>query len=171
MGKLDKDNKADPDVLRAADIMPPFDRPIMSQQSAQLVNTAGQRRLSMTRTGGSMPDVNQESVRSPAAGENNPTNAVRVGHTQADIPKFDLAEGLLADRRMISAAKRKSPSHKVVEVDKSSRVGQAKDASRWLVVESSEQRLLIAEIVSRDIARLCRGDVRSVFGQDFRAGQ
>jgi hypothetical protein len=90
---------------------------------------------------------------------------------KADIPKFDLAAGLLAGRRVVSAAKRKSPVRKAEDAHRGSSAEFGKgEYYRLSALGSPQQRLIIADIVAGDIERLCRGDAQGVLGQDFRAG-
>jgi hypothetical protein len=70
------------------------------------------------------------------------------------IPKFDLAEQIMAEQRKIAATRRKGPGKKV-DVAK-----QERDGPITLAVEpfstSSEELKIIAEIVARDIQQLCK---------------
>lgn len=72
------------------------------------------------------------------------------------IPKFDLAEEILAEQRKISAVKRKSPSRKFEEDS------CQQDAESLLEQPTqilSEQEQIIADIVARDIQQFCRCDM------------
>lgn len=65
---------------------------------------------------------------------------------KSEIPSFDLAEEIMAEQRKITAIRRKAPGKKTE--------AQPVDIEQPL----SEQEKIIAEIVARDIERLCRGD-------------
>lgn len=70
----------------------------------------------------------------------------------ADIPKFDLAEKILAEQRKITAIRRKAPSqqHEVESTDY---------ATKWSKPVLYEQEQIISEIVARDIKTLRYGDI------------
>ncbi len=69
-----------------------------------------------------------------------------------DIPKFDLAEKILAEQRKITAIRRKAPGrqHEVESTDY---------AAEWSRPVLPEQEQIIAEIVARDIKTLHDGDI------------
>ena len=73
-----------------------------------------------------------------------------------EIPKFDLAEQILAEQRKTTAIRRKAPGGKsAVQAAES----QNKTTSRTGEMQTpplSEQQQIIAEIVEKDIERLCR---------------
>jgi hypothetical protein len=77
------------------------------------------------------------------------------------IPSFDLAEEIMAEQRKITAIRRKAPGQKT-EAQRLKPETQIVDH----IIEQpkpllSEQEKIIAEIVARDIERLCRGDYSS----------
>jgi hypothetical protein len=72
------------------------------------------------------------------------------------IPKFDLAEEILAEQRKISGVKRKAPGKKA-----ESPAGRKEAESNGFSIRQSphilsEEEQIIAEIVARDIQSLCR---------------
>lgn len=73
------------------------------------------------------------------------------------IPKFDLAEQIMAEQRRISATKRKGPGRKV---NTQPQIRKAEPTTSFSVSSPilSEQQLIIAEIVSRDIKKLFAGE-------------
>ena len=74
-----------------------------------------------------------------------------------DIPKFDLAEQIMAEHRKITAVRRKGPAKKANPPKK---LHPAEFINRSvkprLIV--SEPGQIIAEIVARDIEKLCMGN-------------
>lgn len=74
-----------------------------------------------------------------------------------EIPKFDLAEQILAEQRKLSAVRRKGPGKRA----KTQIPQTIKPATH--PIESpripSEQEQIIAEIVARDIENLLKGPV------------
>ena len=70
------------------------------------------------------------------------------------IPKFDLAEQIMAAQRKNAATRRKGPA-KRVDAPKQERFGPIAPAVEPFPVSSEEEKV-IAEIVARDIQQLCR---------------
>ncbi len=70
----------------------------------------------------------------------------------SDIPKFDLAEEILAEQRKITAIRRKAPGRQR-ELES---IGYAAER---LKPATFEQEQIITEIVARDIEKLCSGDI------------
>ncbi|MBA7482245.1 hypothetical protein ES707_17729 [subsurface metagenome] len=88
-----------------------------------------------------------------------------------EIPKFDLAEQIMAEQRKITAIKRKAPGKPQRLPSQDGAAGKkAKAPAQQPQAQSigysikqpllalSEQKQIIAEIVARDIEKLCRGD-------------
>ena len=83
-----------------------------------------------------------------------PYNNEEIEVVATEIPRFDLAEEIMAEQRKITAIKRKSPEKKMG--------AEARPAVRPFRYALEPQRLtasgqedIIAEIVARDIKRLC----------------
>jgi hypothetical protein len=82
----------------------------------------------------------------------------RCDGVAAGIPSFDLAEEIMAEQRKITAIRRKAPGQKT-EAQRSEPQAQPADYTIEQPTPAlSEQEKIIAEIVARDIERLCRGD-------------
>lgn len=78
-----------------------------------------------------------------------------------EIPRFDLAEEIMAEQRRITAIRRKAPGQKT-EAQRSELQAQPIDyATERPTPALSEQEKIITEIVARDIERLCRRDYSS----------
>jgi hypothetical protein len=74
------------------------------------------------------------------------------------IPRFDLAEEIMAEHRKIASIKRKSPEQKVEPlrpIDKSKGHTEALNSP---ISETIEEKQAIRDIVARDIEKLCRGE-------------
>jgi len=71
------------------------------------------------------------------------------------IPKFDLAEQILAEQRKNSSVKRKAPTNKVKPEQRRPKLHPAGHAMQSHI-EALGQEQVIADIVARDIERLCR---------------
>lgn len=191
MGKADSDKQDDADVLRARDMVPPYNKNIRQERDLQKTETD-------KREGTSSRDQRKqtsEDMTSPPAEKKAErlddllTEAADGEQRKRKIPKFDLAEQILAEQRKIAATRRKAPpkvgpvrdSKDLGPRDKSSdgagmlKAGaagpgrKAEAPGRESRVQSvmytvqppprvSEQEQIIAEIVARDIEKLCRGD-------------
>jgi len=142
MSKANSSKQNDDDVLRASDIIPPYKvRPAQSTSGGSAEHTDSKQPAVLgTPSGGRLP-------------------------AQRKIPRFNLAEQIMAEQRKITAAKRKSPGKVGLTILRKSR-----DSSRLEQVESishaimqptlplSNQQQIIVEIVAKDITKL-RGDV------------
>ena len=92
--------------------------------------------------------------------------------TQVDIPQFSLADDIMAHQRRLSALRRKGPSTEDGEQRTEDRARKTEDKWPSSVIRSPSSDFsplsfaqsytslwdpLIADIVARDIERLCRG--------------
>ena len=76
---------------------------------------------------------------------------------KAEIPRFDLAEKIMAEQRKIIAIRRKAPGKKTEAEKLEPQAEPVGYPIEQPMPEQSEQNQIIAEIVARDIERLCRG--------------
>ena len=72
-----------------------------------------------------------------------------------EIPKFDLAEQILAEQRKLSTVRRRGPG-KRVKVPASKKVELSIRPIEQSLIDS-EQEKIIAEIVAKDIENLLKG--------------
>jgi len=106
----------------------------------------------------------------------------RPSDGRGEIPKFDLAEQIMAEQRKITAIRRKAPgkpqrlpSQDGAAGKKNGPPAQEREAeSIGYTIQQppltlSEQGQIIAEIVARDIEKLRRGDTSSLRRQDFHS--
>jgi hypothetical protein len=84
-------------------------------------------------------------------GESTPTSSKSAGNERA-VPAFDLAEEIMAQQRKITAIKRKSPAAKTNGYTHSRHI---EPLHHSVTRDFSRENHLIAEIVARDIKRLC----------------
>lgn len=172
MGKADSDKQDDADVLRARDIVPPYNKKIHQEQDFQKTET-DKRESPSSQNRRKQPS---EDITSPPAEkkaerpDDVPTEAADVEQRKRKIPRFDLAEQILAEQRKIAAMRRKAPPKAGMNSVGVGRPGRKAEApSRESAVQSvrytiqpppmvSEQEQIIAEIVARDIEKLCRGN-------------
>lgn len=97
------------------------------------------------------------------ANSNKQSNA---DNKSSEIPKFDLAEQIMAEQRKIAAIRRKGPGKKT-EAPKQQKVESIAHTLKPPPM-LSEQEQIIAEIVARDIEKMCRIDAAGVQAQDLR---
>lgn len=176
------------DILRAHDIMPPYDKKDRESPRSQHTDKDTNHSAAIAETlTANPPKVREDTTpilieaaehkaaEPPTVTMVNHKPAVTRGelveptnqHTKHEIPKFDLAEEIMAEQRRITAVKRKAPAKKIEAVSPPSTIGSAGSTglSQWPKPLAQEQ--IIAEIVARDIEKLCRGDMRDVRRQNF----
>ncbi len=174
------------DILRAGDIMPPYDKKTelsenkAGQSSQKTTKKEAEEKASLaeeelilleeeTEEETSFEDTSVIPIKTidskPPAPE--PVSAEKIDETetttrpqeQSGIPKLDLAEQILAKQRKISSVRRKSPDQK----GKVAKPG-AKAVGYMIEQPTSamlEQDQIIVDIVARDIERLCYGKLLS----------
>ena len=71
------------------------------------------------------------------------------------IPKFDLAEQIMAEQRKNASVKRKGPAKKANSEQPQLKFHPADRAVQSQIVSLAQEQV-IADIVARDIERLCR---------------
>ena len=79
---------------------------------------------------------------------------------QIEVPRFNLAEEIMAEQRKITAVKRQAPGKKAEAGRVESRGESFVHTIEPPTPASTEQDRIISEIVARDIERLCRGGTR-----------
>jgi hypothetical protein len=141
VSKTNSDKQDDAEVLRAQDIVPLYNKKINQKRDFQKMET---------------DDVSAEGA--------------DVEQKKGKIPKFDLAKEIMAEQRKITAIRRKAPAKAGMNrADVACPDRKAQAPSRESGVQSvrytiqppptvSEQEQIIAEIVARDIEKLCRGN-------------
>jgi len=176
----------DTDVFRAEDIIPPYHKEIHQEQDLQ--ETEANKRKGMS----SQNELKQslKDITSPLTEEKSkyandfpgePAGAVpeasepRPSDGRGEIPKFDLAEQIMAEQRKITAIRRKAPckpqrlpSQDGAAGKKTEPPAQGREAeSIGYTIQQPpltlpEQGRIIAEIVARDIKKLRRGDTSNL---------
>ena len=126
MSDTDNNKKDDTDVIRAQDIVPPYNEEKYIEQSLK----------------------EAPPLLSASCPQHAETGA-------SEIPKFDLAEQIMAEQRKITAIKRKAPSKKTKAPVRPPRI-QSTGCAVKPPPTLSEKGLIIAEIVARDIEKLYR---------------
>jgi len=140
MSKAGRKKKTDSDVLRASDIMPPYE----SDAGAAGKNTSRKKASAPPKTG-------------LAKGEHPASKSAAGEQRGGDIPQLDLDRQILAKQRKVTSVRRKGPGVKAKAPIKAAEIASGEIAGVRAVPELAEQDQVIAEIVARDIRRLCEG--------------
>ena len=137
-------------VLRAMDVMPPFDKSTPSSDPG--ATDVPRPPVPSSRVGG-----NEEGLgESVSPGVIGPT-ARPLSRDGAGIPIYDLAENILAEQRRAAGRRRRGPGRAEEEpVAVSGDASVSVSAPDWAPGDLPELQRLVAEIVARDIERLCR---------------
>lgn len=167
MSKTDSNEQIDADILqckadilRAHDITPPSKKKPRQNPKVQKAgektpgpaNTAEISAEKKKRPRKNTTPIPIETIPPPKEPVGLPTEKTRQEKTE--IPRFDLAEEIMAGQRKMTAMRRKAPDKKIgPEEPQAESTGYI---SEQPIPEPSEQQI-IAEIVARDIERLCRG--------------
>lgn len=149
-------------VLRAADVIPPFDKG--SPQGNEPDVASEEPTLAQARNGQPKREreIRRERETEPDDGNKRP---VEPPPTAPEIPAFDLAENILAEHRRTAARRRKAPGQAQGEPE----LRSERPVAKTPVIEPPSQdqpelRRVVAEIVARDIERLCRQPSRPPHG-------
>jgi hypothetical protein len=151
------------DILRAKDIIPPLKAPAGPTPASQKPAEEGPTPPAVPASS-SEPRTAPTSVNLPQPEPKPAATTPAVSPTQeqakSDIPRFDLAEKIMAEQRRITAVRRKGPGQEETqEQEKTEPVGGIK---KQVPPALSEEEQIIADIVARDIERLCKGHISSV---------
>jgi len=141
VGKADSNKQRNADVLRAKDIIPPYNKNIR-QELKQSVKEETSKSI------GDKAKHTETLSREPEG----------VEQQQIGIPKFDLANQIMSEQRKTATIKRKGPG----KINKATN-HRHKVRSTGYSIEPppklSQQKQIIAEIVARDIQTLLRGNI------------
>ena len=142
-------------VLRAADVIPPFDK-IPDGTGAKPVDNGQSERATPASKG---DDGRTENDIAPGIGGEGQA-AREAGPSLAageEVPKYDLAENILAEQRRVAAKRRRSPGRVQDEPLASVESGGVRPAVTELLSDDlPELHRIVAEIVAKDIDRLCK---------------
>jgi hypothetical protein len=147
------------DILRSRNIMPPHDNAAAKNPESQSNPDAPE--ISAQNNDNPVPIPIEEIPAEDAAPLPGPADSDNKKEEPAEttaIPSFDLAEQIMAEQRRITAIKRKAPGGKPEVQRLKPEVQPVEHIIKEPKPALSEQDKVIAEIVARDIERLCRGD-------------
>jgi hypothetical protein len=144
VSNIENKKQDDTDVIRAQDIVPPY-------------NNEKHREQDLKETTPSLSANCSQRIDRAAA---EPADIVQEA---SEIPKFDLAEQIMAEQRKVTAIRRKAPGKKTKTPDRRPRIQSTGCAIKQPPPTSLEKGIIIAEIVARDIEKLYRGDSSSLW--------
>jgi len=140
------------DILRARDIVTPYKKETRQEPKSQKIGE----------------NTTQAQAEQIKTAKDTSVGPEETEQKKTEIPRFDLAEKIMAEQRRITAVRRKAPGKKTAAHP--AHRGWAGAQGQEPEVESigytigrptpalSEQERIITEIVARDIERLCRRD-------------
>ena len=135
----DDNKRDDSNVLRAEDIVPPYNIQKHREQPLKDTNLS----------------FNENQERQVKAGTTESSDSVQKVN---EIPKFDLAEQIMAEQRKITAIRRKAPGRKPKILEERTQRQSTGHTAEQLVRVVPEKDSIIAGIVARDIEKLYQGD-------------
>jgi len=137
-------------VLRAADVLPPFDEEVPPG------NNSDPKASAPARPRGKTDKSKRKNRRAGAADSGGQRNAVeRNMPGDSEIPTFDLAESILARQRRVTAGRRKKRSQAASKTDSRQNAVRLTYIDELSAQEQAELQQVVAKIVARDIERLC----------------
>jgi hypothetical protein len=149
-------------VLRAADVIPPFDKDVSPVKEPG----NGDKESTPSEASGQQPQREPKVRRTRETGSGGGDRSLAEQPAVVpEIPTYDLGENVLAEHRQAASRRRKAPGQ--AEMEPQARSEHA--AAIAHVVEPPSQDLaelqrIVAEIVARDIERLCRQPSRPPHG-------
>ena len=142
-------------ALRATDIMPPFDKiPAAADAGGSELEPPSPAALEPVHT-----ESRTDSDLDADFGETSPAwqDAEPSSADGGVIPRYDLAENILAEQRRVAAKRRRAPSQSGDAPLDPPKPSDLKPSEPELPSEDlPELQRIVAEIVAKDIERLCR---------------
>ena len=150
VSEAENNKQIDADILRARDIIPASPPPHKKETD---------QKPESQKT-----DENTAPLPKPVVSINKKEESETL-QEKTEIPRFNLAEEIMAEQRKIAATKRKAPCKKT----EAERLEPQAEPVGYTTIEPSaptlpEQDRIIAEIVARDIERLRRGNTSDARG-------
>ena len=162
MNKAEKNKQLDNDILQCrADIsrvrnkVPPHDS--RTPKNSETQDNSNVVETSTNKNTGPIP-IEEMPVKDtpPLPEQAGSVNKIKPEKT-LEIPSFDLAEEIMAEQRKITAIRRKAPGKKTETERLKPKVRPVDHITEQLTSSLSKQDKIIADIVARDIERLCQG--------------
>jgi hypothetical protein len=156
LSKAERDEQIDADilqckadVLRARNITPPSKKETKPEPKTQETSESA-------TAAADKPSEKEETAHKDTPATQ--PEAVAAQQAKSEIPRFDLAEEIMAEQRKISAIRRKAPGKKMEAESRELKAEPADGTVEQPTPVQSYEQQIIAEIVSRDIERFYGGD-------------
>jgi len=142
-------------VLRATDVIPPFDKDIPPVDGGEVdAEQPGSVPAELTEAGNSAGNDDAGGVRLT---DDVVSKAGQLLADPVEIPTYDLAENILAEQRRVASRRRRAPGRAQAGPVAPSEPARLKvSTAEPLPQDLPELQRIVAEIVARDIERLCR---------------
>ena len=140
MSKADANKQKKDEVLRAKDIVPPYNRKIRQQQKQSTQKPT--------------PQLTGDKINHIQTPSSEPEDTAQK---EAGIPRFNLVDQIMSEQRKVASIKRKGPG-KNKEANHTSKA-RLMDSIMKPPLILLQQEKIIAEIVARDIQKLHRGNI------------
>jgi len=140
MSKDQADKKKNEEVLRAKDIIPPYNK-ISREQTYSLKDVISQQSGNKAKLPEILPPADEDT-----------------GRQKTEIPQFDLANQILSEQRKVAAIKRQRPGIKNEAASQKPKVSPATYTIQPPPVLSLQEKI-IADIVARDIRELRKSNI------------
>jgi hypothetical protein len=152
--KHDKDN-----VLRAADIIPPYGNQEKLNQRQQKDKADDKKDSSVQKKRHLKDLISRNNKENLKPSEGHKDHRHDNDQQNESIPKFDLAEDIMTGQRKVSSARRRAPNKKIQSQGEQAHLQQNSYIACSPTPILSEQEQIISEIVANDIGELCSGRV------------
>ena len=156
VSNTDNNKQDDKNILRIDDIVPSYNKEKHREQDLSTTK-AGQRKDVPSQDGQNQTlkeAASPHSISPKQHAETGATESVGVVQKENEIPKFDLAEQIMAEQRKFTAIRRKAPCQKTKSPDRQPQIKSTGYAIKPPQQVLLEKDLIIAEIVARDIEKL-----------------
>jgi len=158
VAEIDGNGKSKPArVLRAEDVIPPFDRGSSPAEDSD----GGLDEPTLAQAREKQPKRERKTPHPPETGsDGDGMRFMELTPTIPEIPTFDLADHILAEHRQTASRRRKAPGQTPAEPKATPKRAVVRTHVVELPSPPSQDLLelhqVVADIVARDIERLCR---------------
>jgi hypothetical protein len=148
-------------VLRAKDVIPPYGEDVSKSHEPN----EGQEGTTPRPARVGQSGQKSRRIREPQDDRSETDHVASVSCGTAEIPAYDLAENILAEHRRVASKRRKAPGEMRVEPAPCLAATNAEGRDAALPpVDLPELQRVVAQIVARDIERLCKRPAKAPCG-------
>ena len=156
------------DILRAQDIIPSdkkktHQEPISQSDEKATLSSAATGETSVEERKKPVPRIIPEAqAEQVKPGKDTSAGPADARQEKSQIPKFDLAEEIMAEQRKITSIRRRAPGKKIEAQSQEPEVELISHTLPQPIPALSGQEQIVAEIVARDIESLCKRGTSSL---------